>query len=146
MLIGLSLALSYVLMGVGHVTAVLTVDPPNKPMWAFKPTLGKMVLAGINWPFSLIFNAHFSDPENAAHAAALAALRIALEFAFFAALIWFSIRLAELSTSNLYIEIAVVAACLIALRYMMPLLTLLLMPVLLLLALPLDWLFPKRSR
>src|SRR5205814_9260854 len=105
MLIGLSLALSYFLMGVGHVTAALTVEPPNKPMWAFKPTLGEMVLAGINWPFSLVSNAHFSDPQNAAHAAALAALRIALEFAFFAALIWCSIRLAVFWTSNLYIEI-----------------------------------------
>ena len=53
----LSCILSYMLCGLGKVSESLRADPLQMPGWAFRPTLGKMLLVGITWPFAVIVNA-----------------------------------------------------------------------------------------
>jgi hypothetical protein len=62
-----------------------------------------------------------------------------------AAMIWGSIRLAQYSANNVYLEVAVVVGFLAVLRFVMPVVTLLLMPLSFVLAATVGLLFRKKT-
>jgi hypothetical protein len=146
MIIALSLALSYVLMGFGFVTDAMNADPLKKPFWAFEPTIGKMILYGTTWPASPIWNAHFGAPDNSTRAAAFAMLDVVLRFATLFLPTWCFIQLAIYWTNNFYLQIGLVVGFLALLRFIMPVISILLVPIALILSLPLDLLFPIKKR
>jgi hypothetical protein len=46
------LVLAYILAGVSQVTEDLTARPIDKPFWAMRPTVAKVLLYGFAWPLS----------------------------------------------------------------------------------------------
>jgi hypothetical protein len=145
MIAAISFLLSYALQGLAEVTDGLTAETLKKPLWAFQPTSGKMFLAGATWPMAAIANAYVGNPSEESRAVAFALLGIAMRLAPLAAMIWGSIRLAQYSTNNVYLEVAVVVGFLAVLRFVMPVVTLLLMPLSFVLAATVDLLFRKKT-
>lgn len=122
----------------------MKADPLQKPPRALRPTTGKIVAAAICWPAMSIANASLC--ENPKRAIAYAVMNVVLfQFALLTVLIWCSIRLALYFTSNLYLEIALVIVLLTPLRFLMPIVTILTMPVALAVGFLLQLIFPLRT-
>jgi len=140
----ISLVLAYVLLGVSQVTEDLAADPLSKPMWALRPTFGKMLLIAATW-----FTRPFVDAghsQQVARGIAFAIPKVILPFAMVVMFSWVCIIAAEYWFDNLPLQILTVAVLLIiGGRVVMPWVSLLMMPVSWLIALPLDWLFPLKE-
>jgi len=144
MLILLSLLLAYGLAGLSQVSDDLGADLISKPAWARRPTLGMLLLVMATWPIRPIQNAGYSD--NAPRSIAFALLGVLVTVLATAGLIWGCLRLTVFLTPNLYLEVALSFGFVVSLRLLAPILNLVLMPVTLLLAAPLDFLFPLKVR
>lgn len=140
----ISLALAYVLSGISQVTADLTADPISKPMWAMRPTFGKMMFVGAAWFARPFIEATHS--QQVARGIAFAIPKVVLPFATLLVFVWLCIIAAEYWFENLALRTVAVAVLLIVGgRFVMPLVNLLTVPLSILIALPLDWLFPLKE-
>jgi hypothetical protein len=140
----ISLVLSYLLAGVSQVTEDLAADPLSRPMWAIRPTLAKMLLVGITWIARPFVEAAHS--QQVARAVAFAIPKVVLPFALMTAFAWLCIMASEYWFDNLPLRILTVAGLLIiGGRFVLPWVSLLIMPLMVIIALPLDWLFPLKQ-
>jgi hypothetical protein len=99
----MSLALAYVLLGVSQVTEDLVADPFSKPMWAMRPTFGKMLLVGLTW-FTRPF-VEAAHSQQVARGIAFAIPIVILSFATLTAYTWVCIIAAEYWFDNLALRI-----------------------------------------
>jgi hypothetical protein len=140
----ISIVLAYVLAGVSQVTDDLAADPLSKPMWALRPTFGKMLFIGATW-FTRPFAEAVYSPQ-VAREIAFAIPRVILSFSVMIAFVWVCIIAAEHWFDNLALRILSVTVLLfVGGRFVMPWIGLLMMPVTFLIALPVDWLFPLKE-
>jgi hypothetical protein len=143
MIVAISFVLAYASLGLAEVTDGLSANPIQKPAWAQRPTFGKMLLIFVTWPVASIANASWS--ENPRRAVAFTAMGIAVQFVALGALMWCAIRLAMFLSNNIYIEVALSIGFIVAMRFIMPVVNLLIMPVMMLLGAVLDLIFPLKS-
>src|SRR5215813_9024487 len=138
----ISLVLAYTLLGVSQVTEDLAADPIGKPLWALRPTFGKMLLIGATW-FTRPFAEAAYSPQ-VARGIAFAIPKVILPFAMMVAFAWVCIITAQYWFDNLALRILTAAVLLIVggRFVVVPWVSLLIMPLSLLVVLPLDWLFP----
>lgn len=142
--ITISLVLAYVMLGVSQVTEDLSTDPISKSMWALRPTFGKMVLVAATWFTRPFIEAMHT--EQVARGVAFAVLKVIVPFAMLVAFTWICIIASEYWFDNLALRILTVAVLLIVGgRFVLPWVNLLMMPLSLIIALPIDWLFPLKK-
>jgi hypothetical protein len=142
--ITISLALAYVLLGVSQVTEDLVADPLGKPMWAMRPTFGKMLPVGLTW-FTRPF-VEAAHSQQVARGIAFAILKVILSFATLTAYTWVCIVAAEYWFDNFAFRILTIAVLLlVGGRFVIPWVSLLIMPLTVIIALPIEWLFPLKK-
>jgi hypothetical protein len=113
-------------------------------MWALRPTFGKMLLVGTTWFTRPFVEAVHS--EQVARGIAFACLKVILPFVMMVTLVWVCIIVSEHWFGNLALQILTVAVLLtVGGRFVVPWLSLLTMPLSLIIALPIDWLFPLKK-
>jgi hypothetical protein len=149
----LSIALAYLLAGIGQVTADLTAPLLKKPPWAIRPTIGMIVLQVATWPFGYFARETFAavGTNQIAKATAFVLLEITSYLAVLSTIIWVCIAAAVYVSESTAVRIAATAILLIICsriiipRLVSPLLTVLMLPLKLIVALPLDLLFPAKK-
>lgn len=143
--IAISIALAYLLSGLAQVTEDLAADLIDRPMWACRPTFSKAMLFGATWIVRPFSNARRSNQLT--RAVAFAFLSVTLRLVVLTGFIWCCITASAYLFDNLALQsVAVVVLLIIGTRVVMPWLNLLLMPLTLIVALPLDFLFPPKDK
>lgn len=139
-------ALAYVLAGISQVTKDLGGRVIDRPGWARRPTIGKVILVALTWPSRPVIGAGFST-GRLARSIAFATLGVATQMIVLTSFLWGSYAIAGLVFKNLAFQLALAAViAFIGSLFVLPLVTLLMVPVTLLLAWPLDLLFPEKSK
>jgi hypothetical protein len=141
----ISIALAYLLAGVSQVMEDLRATAFDKPHWARRPTFSKAMLFGATWIVRPFLNARRSN--QLVRAVAFAFLSVALRFVVLTGLVWCCIIASAYLFDNVALQaVAVVVLLIIGTRVVMPWLNLLLTPLTLIVALPLDFLFPLKDK
>jgi len=142
--ITISFVLAYLLAGISQITEDLAADPLSKPMWALRPTFGMMLFVGMTW-FTRPFVEALHE-QQVARSVTFAALKLLLPFAMTVALVWVCIAASEYWFENLALRILAVAVLLLlGARFVAPWLSLLMLPLTWIIALPIDLLFPLKK-
>ena len=136
--------LAYLLSGISLVIKDLGGKVIDRPMWAMNPTLGKTIMVALTWPSRPILASYSSG--QLARAIAFGVLGILIQMTVLTACIWASYAVAGLVLESLIFKLALAAIiAFIGSLFVLPLVTLIMIPVTLLLAWPLDLLFPQAS-
>lgn len=137
--------LAYIFLGVSQVTKDLGASVMERPIWAMSPTWGKVILFALTWPYRFVIES--SDASGRlARAIAFGVLDFATKMAVLTAFIWGSYTVAGLIFENLAFQLLLSAViALVGSFIVLPLATLAMIPVTILLAWPLDILFPLKS-
>ena len=142
--ITISIVLAYVMLGVSQVTEDLAAHRIDTPMWAVRPTFGKMLLVGALWFRRPFIEAKFS--QQVARNTAFAFLKVILPLVMLTAFVWVCIIASERWFDSLALRIVTVAVLLVVGgNFVVPWLSLLVMPLTLIIALPIDLLFPLKK-
>lgn len=137
--------LAYIFLGVSQVTKDLGARVVERPIWAMSPTWGKVILFALTWPIRFVIEAS-DTPGQLARAIAFGVLDVATKMAVLTAFIWGSYTVAGLIFENLAFQLLLSAViALLGSFIVLPLVTLLMIPVTIVLAWPLDLLFPLKS-
>jgi hypothetical protein len=144
MTIAISITLAYLLAGISQVTEDLTADPIDRPMWAIRPTFGKALFVGMTWIARPFLKATHSN--QIARGIAFALFTVALHLTVLTGFIWCCIAVSAYFLNNTILQVVATAVLLaIGARVVMPLLNVILIPLTLIAAWPLDLLFPKKE-
>jgi len=142
----LSCLLSYFLCGLAYVSDTLRMGVVDRPMWASKPNLGTLFLAGASWPAAEIANAYVGH-RNQGFAAFLATLSATLRFCILALFAWLCIAAATYIFSNTVLQvICVVIFLAVGGRFVLPWVMLLLTPIFIIVGVALGTATPKTDR
>ena len=137
--------LAYLLSGISQVIKDLGGNVIDRPMWAMNPTLGKTITVALTWPSRPILASHTSG--QFARAVAFGVLGVLIQMTVLTAFIWASYAVAGLVFEGFIFKLILAAViAFIGSLFVLPLVTLIMVPVTLLLAWPLDLLFPQASR
>ena len=141
----MSIALAYLWMGIAQVTDDLTARPLDRPTWAIRPTFGMSIFVGATW-FSRPFLKAIRSNQPA-RGVAFAFLDVTLRLVVVTGFIWCCITASAYLFDNVLLQTAaVVVFLIIGTRVVMPLLSLLMIPLTLIFALPIDILFPLKDK
>jgi hypothetical protein len=138
----ISIALAFGLSGVAHVTKDLGGRVIDRPMWAIDPTFGKAVFAAATWwaPFFI------DKPEPRGRVIALGVWAIASQLAVLTLFVWTCMSLAGWFFDHPVAQFLGSAVLIVvSMPIVLPLLSVVMIPLTLLIGLPLDWLFPSTS-
>lgn len=138
-----SLALAYAFLGLAQVTEGLSAPPVHKPFWALRPTFGSMFMIAATWPLASIVDARWSEYPK--RAVTFAVAQVLLMMATLSALVWGAIRLAMFLSNNLWTEVALSIAFIVALRFLMPVVNLVIIPLTILIRAGVDLFFPLKT-
>jgi hypothetical protein len=148
MIFAISLVLSYVFTGLTRAANGLTADPAQKPAWALnRPGLGTVARVVATWPAARVADARSNAPDNPRRAAAFAVMNAGVEFALLAALTWGALELALSISDYLVLDVLLaIVFVFVVLRFLLPIVTTLLAPLMALLGLGLDRIFPAERQ
>ena len=137
--------LAYLLSGVSQVLKDLGGRVIDRPMWATNPTLGKALMVALTWPSRPVLASYLFG--QFARAVAFGVLGVLIQMTALSAFIWASYAVAGLVFESFFFKLAFAAViAFFGSLFVLPLVTLIMMPVTLLLAWPLDLLFPQASK
>lgn len=141
----ISALLAYVLSGISQVTKDLSGNVIDRPMWAMEPTLGKAILVAITWPIRPIFEGGYSTGQLA-RSIVFGGLGAVIQMTVLTAFIWGAFTLAGLVFESLALQLILATViAFIGLLFVLPLVSLIMIPITLLLAWPLNLLFSLKS-
>lgn len=141
----ISVLIAYVISGVAQVTKDLSANVIDRPGWARMPTLGKAVFAATTWPIRPILEGADSTGQFG-RAIVFGALGIITQMVTLTTFVWGVYALAGLIFDNLALRVTLAAVIgYLGALFVMPLVSLLMVPVTLLFAWPLDLLFPLKG-
>lgn len=137
--------LAYLLSGVLQVIKDLGASAIDSPRWTMKPTPGKAILVAFTWPSRPVLEAGNLSGQFA-RSVAFGLLSVVLQMSALTAFILASYAIAGLVFANFVLQILLTAViAFIGSFFVLPLLGLIMVPLTLLLAWPLDLLFPLKS-
>lgn len=139
MLIVISLVLAFIFLGISEVLNDLGGSVIDRPMWANQPTLGMSVLVALTWFYKpFIYSKH-----SRGRTIAFGLLDVIMKLSIVASFIWCCIAISIHFFESVILEI-LVSALLIGIGsfIVLPLISLLMIPVSLIAAWPLDLMFP----
>jgi hypothetical protein len=130
----ISMVIAYLLAGVSQVTEDLTADPIRKPFWAMRPTVAKAMLYGVTWPLRPLVG-----EASSARDVAFAAMNLIVAFSMTTGWVWLTLLISEyFFQSALARVVSMVIILPLSSRFILPWVALLTMPLMLVLAFPLD--------
>jgi hypothetical protein len=135
----ISVALAYVFCGIATVMKDLNAQPIDRPQWAFRPTLrGAIFIAATWWARSFV-----DGPGPVRRRVAFALMGAVSQLGVLTFFIWGCIAVSIYFFTSAPIQIASAAVLVVVgSQIVLPLLSFLMIPVTLLVAWPLDLLFP----
>ena len=140
-----SAILAYLLSGISQATKDLGGNVIDRPMWAMRPTLGKAILVALTWPARPIIDGSYSTGQLG-RSIVFGMLGVLTQMAVLTAFIWGAYALASLVFDNFALQLILAAViAFIGSLFVLPLVSLLMMPITLIIAWPLDFLFPLKS-
>jgi hypothetical protein len=142
----ISVCVAYLICGIAQVVGDLTADPVKRPSWAWRPTLGKVLVATAIWFTSPLVAALYSS-RLVARTFAFAFLGVILQMIVLTALVWGCISISQHLFDSVALQATVATVMVIVgAPIVIPLLTLLMTPLTILIMLPLDLLFPIKDK
>jgi hypothetical protein len=136
---------SYVLLGYSMVQRDLRAHPFDQPFWAHSPSFGRALLLTLIWPYRSIAEARFDANPN--RRVAFGLFGSALELASMTGILYLSFLVIDrISHDTIVRWFLAIPILFIAFVFIRPILNVLLIPVTLLLAFPLEWLFPMKDK
>jgi hypothetical protein len=143
MKIAICIAVAFLLSGISQVMKALSARVIDRPSWAINPTFGKMILVAATWfvhPFMLV------PPDRRARHYAFGLLGVLVQLFVLASLTWLCISIATYFFDNAILQLIITSVILIASIFLiMPVISVVMMPLMAILALPIDLLFPKNK-
>lgn len=137
-----SIVISYLLLGLGKVSADLSARPIHRPLWALKPTARMAILVALTWPLGSLRR----SPRQDARGTAFGLVGVVGLWLVAGAAVWACLAVPGLATNNLIVHIGVSAALIIfVLPIILPILSIIATPLVLILCLPLEVFFPLRA-
>jgi hypothetical protein len=142
----ISIIFAYLISGFAQLSKDMNANPVDAPVWTYNPTAKMTFFVFFGWPFIQLLR-YDELPGERARAIAHALLGILSQMVVLTGFIFYSISLATYLVDSLWLQIIISAAIIfIGSMFVLPLLTLAMMPVMLLLAWPLDILFPPKKK
>lgn len=139
--------LAYLLSGFAQVIKDLSVRAMDRPMWAMNPTLGKAIMVTLTWPSRPMILLTRSSLVEIAQWVAFRLLGFLIQMTVLTAFIWGAYAIAGLVFESFFLKFALATViAFFGLFFVLPLISLIMVPVTLLLALLLTFLFPKSSK
>jgi hypothetical protein len=144
MIFAISLVLSYVFTGLTRAANGLTADPSQKPAWAQnRPGLGTVARVIATWPAARVQDARMSAQDNPRRDVAFAVMNAFVDFVLLTALTWGALEFAIYVSDNLVVNVLLsIVFIFVVLRFLVPIITVLMAPLMALLGLALDLIFP----
>jgi hypothetical protein len=148
MMFAISLLLSYVFTGLTRAANGLTADPSQKPAWALnRPGLGTVAWVVATWPAGRVQDARNSATDNPRRDVAFAVMNAGIEFMLLAVLTWGALELASSISDYLILNVLLsIIFLFVVLRFLLPIITVLMAPLMALLGLGLDLILPARRQ
>lgn len=142
----ISAVLAYVLAGISQVTKDLGRNVVDRPIWAMEPTLGKVILFALTWPMRSLIDGFYLTGQFA-RSMVFGVFGVVTQITVLTAFIWGSYSIAGLVFENLAFQLVLAAViAFISSIFVLPLVSLLMIPITLLIAWPLDLLFPIKNK
>ena len=141
----ISVCLAYLYLGLTTVMEGLNANPVGAPMWAIRPTFGKMIVVGATWICHPMLR-HRSARVSRYRAIAFSLAEVAIQMAAATAFIWSCLWISNHFFENMILKI-IADAILITVggALIAPILAIVLVPLTLILLCPLDLLFPLKD-
>lgn len=136
---------AYVLCGISRVLKDLSINGITRPLWALEPTLGRAVLVVIGWPVRPIAEAYASS-RQIARSVVFGLLSIVTQMIVLTGYIWLSHEIAKLAFDNFILEIILTVVIAVFGAFIaIPIGTAVLTPIIFLVSIPLNFLFPLKN-
>jgi len=136
---------AYVLCGVSRVLKDLSINGEARPLWALNPTLARAILVVIGWPVRPIVEAYASS-RQIARSIVFGLLSIVTQMLVLTGYIWLSHELAKLVFENFILQIILTLVIAVVGSFIaMPIGSALLTPIIFLISIPLNLLFPLKN-
>jgi hypothetical protein len=141
-----SIILAYILTGLSQVWRDLFSSPLDKPGWAIQPTLGTAIFVAIAWVTRPILENIASARGQIARGIAFGLTGIFVQMCFVTGFIWCCISASVYFLDNIILQVIVAGLfILVGGLIVMPIVTLLMVPVIFIVAIPLDLIFPRKK-
>lgn len=138
--------LAYLLSGFSQVMKDLGGSPIDRPMYAHEPKLWQVVIVTLTWPYTPVVETRYST-GSLGRSIVFGGLRVVVQMSVLTAFIWWTYVLAGSVFDNFVLQLALAAViAFIGSFLVLPLVTLLIMPIILILGWPLDLLFPLKVK
>jgi len=136
---------AYVLCGISRVLKDLSINGTARPLWALEPTLGRAILVVIGWPVRPIVEAYASS-RQIARSIVFGLLSIVTQMLVLTGYIWLSHEIAKLVFENFILEIILTLVIAVFGAFIaLPIGTAVLTPIIFLVSIPLNFLFPLKN-
>ena len=141
----LSIFLAYLLGGIFHVSEDLRGDSIDRPYWAWNPTLGKALLVGAIWFIRPILES-IRRTGQAARGFVFGLLDVSIRLIIITLFIWGCLTVAAYLFDSILLRVVTIAVLmLIGSAIILPLIRILMILPTIIIALPLDILFPLKE-
>ena len=140
----ISIVVAYLMSGVAQVIKDLRGGILG-PRWAWTPTVGKAIFVAATWIKRPIIN-NISSDIPVARAVAFGLLGIILQMGVLTGFVWFSITVSLQIFDNVVLQVfAATTLVVVSAPFVLPLIGFLTIPITLIVAWPLDLLFPRKE-
>lgn len=137
--------LAFVMSGISQVMKDIGQRPIDRPGWAHKPSLSGALIVAVTWFTRPILDGYYSTGQKA-RAVAFGVLGVLIQLSVLTAFFVAAILLSSSWFDSTWLQIVIVAALVIfGAPIILPLASIVIMPVTLILSLPLDFLFPLKQ-
>lgn len=146
MRLALSIILAYVLTGLSHVMKDLGSSPIDKPSWTRQPTLGMALFVAVTWVTRPFIENIVQARGQVGRGIAFGLAGVLVQMCLLTGFIWCCISISVYFLDNLLLQgILSGLLILVGALIVMPIVTLLTVPVVGVIAIPLDLFFPRKK-
>ena len=138
MKIAISIVLAFLLSGISQVIGDLGSPTSCRPAWARRPTLGWAIIAAATW-----FIHPFLGPGNKARTFVFGLLAVVLQMSILTGFVWLCISVATHVFDSTVLQVMTTGVLIIiGALFVLPLVSFIMVPLMLIVAWPLNLLFP----
>jgi hypothetical protein len=146
MRIAISAGLAFLLLGIEQVIQDLGTSPIDRPLWVMQPTLGMAIFVAATWWTRSSLTLIHSNGQKA-RGIAFGIFGVIGQMSILTGFIWLCISIATHIFDSIILQVVSTAVFIaIGALLVLPLVNLIMIPLSLIVAFPLDWLFPLKGR
>lgn len=140
MILVVSVVVAYLILGFSYAMKDLKPDVVFRPVWAYEPTLGKFILVSLFWPVIQSTRRHPLTRRNVI----FSIFTLVLQMLLITSIVWGCIGISIYIFDNIILRvICSVILLIIGALFLLPFINIAAIPILMLILLPLNFLFPE---